>query len=85
MVAGLPRLLPPQKLLDRLDLVRTQRAEPALVVDENHLRLLKMDHHVWSMISVDIHEGERDWYQVGVGSVELWAEVDASVGNVPTR
>jgi len=56
----------------------------ALIIDEHDLRSLKVDNHVGLMITIDINEVEGDWYKVGIGAIELGANVDTSVACVTT-
>ena len=68
-----------QELIYLVALFWSGWTEPASVIDEHHLSSLKMNDHVWLLITLDIDETERHRHQVSVSSIQLRAYVDASM------
>ena len=68
-----------QVTLYSMELVWGSRSKPSLVIDKDELRVLKMDEHVRSMVAIDIHKAECHRDQIGIGAIQLRAEVDAGL------
>jgi hypothetical protein len=73
-----------QVALYSMELVWGSRAKPSLVIDKDDLRVLKMHDHIWSMIAIDIHKAECHRDQIGIGPIQLRAEIDAGLRAIAT-
>src|SRR6266478_6928138 len=73
-----------QVTLYGMELVWGSRAKPSLVIDKDELRVLKMHDHIWSMIVIDINKAECHRDQIGIGPIQLRAEVDAGLRAIAT-
>jgi len=73
-----------QVAFDCMKFVWSGRTKPSLVIDKDELRVLKMDNHVRSMIAIDINKIKRHRDQIGIGPIQLRAEVDVSLRAIAT-
>jgi hypothetical protein len=73
-----------QVAFDCMKFVWGGRAKASLVIDKDELRVLKMDNHVWSMSVIDINKTQRHRDQIGIGPIQLRAEVDAGLRAIAT-
>src|SRR5712692_5858737 len=71
--------------LYHMDLIRSRWPEPSLVIDKDHQCILEMRDHVWKMVAVHIHKAQCHRGQIRTWAVQLWPQVDTSMGAIATR
>ena len=70
-----------QVAFDCMKFVWGGRAKASLVIDKDELCVLKMEKHVRSMSAIDINKTKRHRDQIGIGPIQLRAEVDTGLSS----